>query len=71
MEEAKKLIEDAKWDIKAKDFDDGRTKLGKAKKIAKELRNEELLKEILNLIDESHKSQRTEEVRELFLKRGV
>ena len=46
----KDLIENAEWDIKAEDMGEASEKLEKAKKIAKRIRNEELLKQILELL---------------------
>jgi len=55
IEELKQLIEDAKWDIKADDLEDARKKLDKAKDIAKKIRNEELLKQVLELTKQTHR----------------
>lgn len=52
----KKLIEDAEWDIKADDLEEAKEKLEKAKQIAKKIRNEELLKKILELIEKTYRS---------------
>jgi len=46
-----RLLEDAEWDMKARDRDEAREKLEKAKKIAKQIRDEKLLTEILKRID--------------------
>jgi len=53
--EIKKIMEDAEWDIKADDLEEAREKLKKAKKIAKKIRNEELIKQILALIKKTYR----------------
>ena len=53
IKEIRKLMEDAEWDIKAEDLQEAREKLEKAKQIAKKIRNEELLKQILELIEKT------------------
>jgi 5-bromo-4-chloroindolyl phosphate hydrolysis protein len=55
IEEIKKLMEDAEWDIKADDLEEARGKLDRAKKIAKQIRNEELLNQILALIKKTYR----------------
>jgi len=54
IEEIKQLIEDAKWDIKAGDIEDAEDKLDEAKDLAKKIRNEELLNEILKQKEKLH-----------------
>jgi glycerol dehydrogenase-like iron-containing ADH family enzyme len=56
IEEIKKIMEDAEWDIKADDLELARTKLNRAKDIAKKIRNEELLKKILELRKKTYRS---------------
>ena len=56
IKEIRKLMEDAEWDIKAEDLQEAREKLEKAKQIAKKIRNEELLKQILELIEKTRPS---------------
>ena len=48
-------MEDAEWDIKADDLEEAKEKLEKAKQIAKKIRNEELLKQILALIKKTYR----------------
>jgi len=55
IEEIKKLMEDAKWDIKADDLEDAKLKLETAKQKAKDIRNEELLNEILELLPKTYR----------------
>jgi len=55
IKKIRKLMEDAEWDVKAEDFWDARKKLEEAKEIAKEIRNEELIKQILELIKKTHR----------------
>ena len=55
IEEIKKFMEDAEWDIKADDLEEARGKLEKAKQIAKKIRNEELLNQILALIKKTYR----------------
>ena len=56
IKQIKELMEDAEWDIKAEDFQEARQKLDQAKKIAKKIRNEELLKKILELRGKAYPS---------------
>jgi len=56
IEEIKKLMEDAEWDIKADDLEEAQKKLEKAKNIAKKIRNEELLNQILALKKKTYRA---------------
>ena len=55
IKEIRKLMEDAEWNIKADNLEEAREKLKRAKKIAKKIRNEELLKQILELIGKTYR----------------
>lgn len=57
INEITRLMEDAKWDMKAEDREEARENLEKAKKIAKKIRNEKLLKQIVELIKETYASK--------------
>lgn len=57
INEITRIMEDAKWDMKAEDREEARENLEKAKKIAKKIRNEKLLKQIVELIKETYASK--------------
>ena len=57
IKDIKDLMEDAEWDIKADDLEEARTKLESAKQIAKKIRNEELLMQILEMLKKTIRSR--------------